>query len=181
MSEFSQTYHLVADDQGAGVDLLREVPVRGFVFPPSNGWVTFVPDEDEYGRLNQDVVGANPSTLLHLVSAEDHGWEFSVFERDQPTCTYRCTWEWDVEVEDSQLNLDVVERLSQEHGEGISMPELNALLHPPNLDALMSDQGNPADRFARSVGLVHFSWISWHYLTVDDAIRSQTPGIYQFG
>jgi hypothetical protein len=35
MSEFSESYHLEADDQQDGVHLLWRAHLEGFVFPPS--------------------------------------------------------------------------------------------------------------------------------------------------
>jgi hypothetical protein len=37
MSEFSESYHLEADDQQDGLCLLRRTNLEGFVFPPQHG------------------------------------------------------------------------------------------------------------------------------------------------
>lgn len=48
MSEFSDSYHLRSNNQQDGVDLLRAAGLRGYVFPPENGWVTVVAEGEEF-------------------------------------------------------------------------------------------------------------------------------------
>jgi hypothetical protein len=183
VSEFSQSYHLVTNDQEVVAQLLKSIPLRGFVFPPANKWVTFVPEDKQPGELELDdrVVAANSGTLLHFIHAEDHGWEFQIFERNRRLCSYRCEWEWDLEIKDEDVDLDLLRRLSREHGQGTSKEQFEAWLHPRDIDSLIDDypEERPAELVAASLGLEHLSWISWHYMTVDDAVFIDTPGIVE--
>jgi hypothetical protein len=52
MSEFSESYHLEADDQQDGLCLLRRANLEGFVFPPQYGWVTIIP-RSEFGTPSE--------------------------------------------------------------------------------------------------------------------------------
>src|SRR4029453_6269757 len=53
MSEFSESYHLEADDQHDGLQLLQRANLDGFVFPPQHAWGTIIPSSE---------VGAAPPT-----------------------------------------------------------------------------------------------------------------------
>ena len=52
--------------------ILRAARCKGYVFPPVNGWVSFVADEGTF-EPGEQVVSAAGGPLLHFVSAEDHG------------------------------------------------------------------------------------------------------------
>lgn len=181
MSEFSESYHLATEHQQDAVDLLNRSATRGFVFPPNNKWVSFVAETSEYGHSDSRIITSNRGTLLHYVHAEDHGWEFSVYEGPDCTTRYACRWEDELEVEDADLDLALVERLIHEHHPEASGADLETILHPSDMDAIFEDldTGTPADAFARTLGLGNTSWVSWHYLTKDDAVRKASPGIIE--
>lgn len=183
MSEFSQSYHLVGDDQGDAVSLLRRAGARGFVFPPSNHWTTLVVETSDYGEVDDRVVAANTGTLLHYVHAEDHGWELAVFQGPDVVTRYACRWDEEIEISDEELDMSLLEDLSRNHGSAAGRAELEEVLHPADFDEIFEndDLATPADRFCRLLGLAHASWLSWHYFTSASAtgIRDQAPGIVE--
>src|SRR5690242_13108923 len=103
MSEFSESYHLRSSDINDGVSLLKRAGLKGYVFPPASGWVSFVAEQNSFAP-DQRITSQNHGTLLHYVSAEDHGWTFAVFEGDRLVCGYDCAWENDVRVDDSRYS-----------------------------------------------------------------------------
>jgi hypothetical protein len=87
MSEFSESYHLEADDQQAGLHLLQRARLEGFVFPPERGWVSILP-RSEFGETPDALVEANQRWLLHYLLDQDAGWMFaSTTGRSSPPAT----------------------------------------------------------------------------------------------
>jgi hypothetical protein len=41
---------------------------------------------------NAAIIQANEGLLLHFVSAEDHGWSFSLFNAAEEKCRFACQW-----------------------------------------------------------------------------------------
>ena len=103
MSEFSESYHLRGSDINEAAALLRRAGLKGYVFPPSNGWISFVAEQNSF-EPDPRVVVKNTGTLLHYVSAEDHGWSFALFEGADLACGYGCNWDEDVQVDDSRYS-----------------------------------------------------------------------------
>lgn len=154
------------------------------MFPlAETSWVTVVPETSEHGQVNQAVVNSNRATLMHLVNAEDHGWQFSLYEGRDRKSDYSCMWEDDVQVTDDDLDLGLVRRLvigSAQRKSDTVDEEIHRILYPESIDALFEEfEGSPAYAFAQLIGLRDYEWISWHYMTVDDAIRSHTLGIVE--
>ncbi|MHC4158697.1 MAG: hypothetical protein ACYSSO_06430, partial [Planctomycetota bacterium] len=87
MSEFSESFHLRSNSQQNGEDLLKRAGLKGAVFSPVRGWVTVVPESELYEAVDQ-MVGANQRVLLHYLYAEDHGWQFEVYEGSSAICKY---------------------------------------------------------------------------------------------
>ena len=75
MSEFSESYHLRSDRMEDAVELLQRAKLRGYVYQPVNGWVTFLAQDGVF-EPDEKIVAAATKPLLHYVSAEDHGWSF---------------------------------------------------------------------------------------------------------
>ena len=91
MSEFSESYHLEAGDQQAGIHLLRRAHLEGFVFPPQRGWVSIIP-RSSFGQLPDALVQANQGVLLRYLLDEDAGWMLEVFTDPQLASHYQCRW-----------------------------------------------------------------------------------------
>lgn len=168
MSEFSDSYHLRAGEQQAGVDLLRAAGLAGYVFPPENGWVTVLAEGEAF-EPNQRLIGASAGVLLHYVHAEDHGWGFELYRDGRRVARYEAEWESDITVDTGELDMQV---LGDALGDGIRAlgPADHHGIFTPSFDEfmeqVMGDGDPPAERFAEAAGLTNFSWLSWSY--VDD-------------
>src|SRR5689334_15179452 len=110
MSEFSESYHLRGSDINEGVELVRRSGLKGYVFPPKDGWVAIVVEENSFAP-DQRVVSQNTGMLLHFVSAEDHGWTFTLFDGDREVSAYDCGWENDVRVDESRYSKNPIAAL----------------------------------------------------------------------
>jgi len=175
VSEFSQSYHLASDEQEEATDLLRRAGVRGWVFPPSNGWVSFLPEPDEFGTPSPAVVAANTGTLLYYLNAEDHGWTFAIWQRSDPVCAYGCSWEGTLVIEDASLDMVVVGQIVSVNALEHEAARLTAerLLHPESLEHVLAyvahtEGRNPGHGFAEAIGLEHFHWLSTDYVLRDE-------------
>jgi hypothetical protein len=71
VSEFSESFHLRADQPEAAVALLRAAGLAGFVFPPRGTLVPFVCPRE--GDAIERILAANTGLLVHYVYAADHG------------------------------------------------------------------------------------------------------------
>jgi hypothetical protein len=184
VSEFSDSYHLEADDQQAGVQLLRRAHLEGFVFPPQSGWVSIFP-RSEFGTPPQSLLEANQGCLLHYLLNEDAGWLFEVYSRPVPVpaCSYECRWldwsdreEW-IRVDASRLDVEVVWALARRHGHDPQPLQLQRILHPRIVRRTDQETGqdyddfvdwpwgetldNVAYAFARLLALPHYQWLRW--------------------
>jgi hypothetical protein len=174
VSEFSESYHLESRSQDDGVDLLRRAGLRGFVFPPGNGWVSIVPVDARYGEPNEALVKACEGMLLHYANAEDDGWMFTVYREGSPVCRYGCRWggdleafEDEVEVDDERFDAGLALRLAAGHGTDPDEARevLAELLYPQSQEWLQeyleeNNLQNPGHTFAHLIGLQHYSWIA---------------------
>ncbi len=168
MSEFSESYHLRAQDLDEGVALLERAGIAGWVFPPVGGWCTVVPERDFGGVPDEAVIAANAGLLLFYVNAEDHGWGFWLFDGPHLVSSYSIGWTDEVEADDSALDLGLLrDRLGAAVGPRWDEVE-RALSTPSAPDEIFGD-GNPGHRFAAAVGLSNYEWISGHYLDTDEA------------
>ena len=172
MSEFSNSLHLVSDEQQDGIDLLRRAETPGWVFPASQGWVTMVVDDDMLVPAPPAVVLANSGLLLDYLNAEDHGWMFRLFRGPTLVHAYECAWEDDVEVNTAGLVLDeLVDVLGTATGRRLDPENVRRLLFVETFDQVLADfpGGNPGHKFAEAIGLEYFEWLSGHYMNLPDA------------
>jgi hypothetical protein len=166
MSEFSESFHVRSSKQADGVDLLRRAGLGGAVFSAVRGWVTVVPEGELCEAVDQ-MVGANQGILLHYLYAEDHGWQFELYENSSAICRYQCGWDPRFAIDDSEMNQSVVVPLLVE---GSRERALEDILHPADVEAVIMEA--PAYRFANAVGLEHYEWLSGRYL---DEIEERDP------
>ena len=101
MSEFSESYHLRSERPEDAVELLRRAKWRGYVYQPVNGWVTFLAEGGVF-EPDKRIIAAAMHPLLHYVSAEDHGWSFTLYDHGKVVSRYRCDWENTISVDDSE-------------------------------------------------------------------------------
>jgi hypothetical protein len=169
MSEFSDSYHLRAGEQQAGVDLLHAAGLGGYVFPPQNGWVTVVA-EGEPLEPNQRLIRASTGVLLYYMHAEDHGWMFELYRDGRRVARYEAEWDNDIRVEVDELDRQVLENvlgdgiraLDEAAYHGIFMPDFGEFM-----EQQLDDAGPPPERFAETAGLPNVSWVSWSYVDYD--------------
>ncbi len=154
MSEFSESFHLRAENAGQGIELLKATGFKGVVFKPQNGWVTIVPQTTPFGAVRA-MTSHNPGTLLHYVFGEDHGWTFSLYEQSESVIHYECIWDSKLAIDDSQVDAEALGALV----DPARRSELDDVLHPGPDDVRSAHH-----RFADLIGLKHYEWLSGGYL-----------------
>jgi|Tabmets5t2r1_1033131.scaffolds.fasta_scaffold12443_1 hypothetical protein len=182
MSEFSESYHLEADDQQDGLHLLQRANLEGFVFPPQHGWVTIIP-RSEFGAPPQSLLEANEGCLLRYLLDQDAGWMFQLYTGPILACSYECRWlDWRawqsrITVDASGVDVELVWTLAQRHGHDSRLLELERILRPRIVRRSSKERGqhyddfvdwpagetldNVAYAFARLLGLSHYQWLQW--------------------
>jgi hypothetical protein len=163
MSEFSESYHLRTTQKDDAVTLLRRAGIRGFVFPPANGWVTFLA-EDEESKAEEHLRNANLGLLLHFDACEDHGWGFAIFNATQCVSRFRCDWTRKVIVEDAAYSAAPLDAILARQGSS-SLAVLEAILRPSSFEQAL--EWKPDTVFARAVGLGPSAWLSFEYFAED--------------
>src|SRR5688572_20278635 len=134
MSEFSESYHLRSESPGDAIQLLRRAKRKGFVYESTNGWVTFLPEKGNF-EPDQQVVAAATLPLLHYVSAEDHGWSFTLYNGAKVVSAYRCDWDDTITVGDSNYSRAALEQLIPSLNPAL-LDQLEARLHPQEFEEL---------------------------------------------
>lgn len=163
MSEFSESYHLRSERADDAIELLRLAKRQGYVYPPGNGWVSFVAADGVF-EPDERIVAAARHPLLHFVSAEDHGWSFALFDRGKVVSGYRCDWENDIVADDSRYSRAALQQLVPS-AESSLLDELERRMHPTEIDELL--ELKLSRLFAQVVGLEHFDWLSYDYIASD--------------
>lgn len=171
MSEFSESYHLRSDRREDAIELLQRAGLKGFVYPPGNGWVTFLA-EDAMFKPDSRVVTAARQPLLHYVSAEDHGWSFCLFEQATPVSRYHCYWNDDVQFDDAGYSRPALERVVPT-AQRARLDELEQHLRPEDIDAAVGS--DTAKLLAEALNLENYDWLSYDYIERDMA---REPGSY---
>lgn len=165
MSEFSESYHLYVNHQENGINLLKKAALKGYVFPPSNQWVTVLP-EGPYSQPNEQLIQANQELLLHFIHAEDHGWACSIYEKNILVSHYECMWDDEVHINKIDLNLEKLLNIinnNQELQQPFSVEELNELLNPLDVEAVF--EANIVDEFTQLIGIKNYEWVSFDYIS----------------
>lgn len=163
MSEFSESYHLRTERSEDAVDLLHRAKLKGYVFQPVNGWVTFLADESCF-HPNEYIVAAARQPLLHYICTEDHGWSFELFDQGKVVCGFACDWNNDIEIEDKNYSRAVLERYVPSAQPGL-LDTFEQQMRPPDFDALFESE--PAKLFAQAMGLEHYDWLAYDYMAND--------------
>jgi hypothetical protein len=167
VSEFSESYHLRSNNSEDAVDLLRRIGREGYVFPPANGWVTFVANECEL-EADVAIVANAKRPLLHYVFAEDFGWFYEIFEDASRTAMYSCSWNENVEPEDEYFSRAKLLQIVPD-ADTLLLDAFEVHLRPASLDEVAESE--PSKLFARAVKLAHFDWLAYDYVesTMRDA------------
>ncbi|MCX6954395.1 MAG: hypothetical protein NTV51_19765 [Verrucomicrobia bacterium] len=163
MSEFSESYHLRSLRRDDACDVLRAAGLAGYVYPAANGWVSFVAKDGAF-EPDQRIVGAARLPLLHYVSAEDHGWSFSLFDRGRVVCAYHCDWNNDITFDDTRYSRAVLQKIVSSAGSA-ALEAFEKLLRPNDFEELMETEASKV--FAQAVGLEHYDWLNYDYIARD--------------
>jgi hypothetical protein len=163
MREFSASYHLRSERCEDAVELLRRANLKGYVFPPSYGWVTFLAADGTF-KPDQKIVAATKHGLLHYFSAEDHGWGFTLFDQGKPACAYNCGWDPHFTVDAAKYSRAELERLVP-FTDTILLDEFEQEMRPGGYTDVVGSEHSKT--FARAVGLEHYDWVAYHYIERD--------------
>jgi hypothetical protein len=163
MSEFSESYHLRSERAEDAVELLRSAGRKGYVYQPTNGWVTFLAEEGVF-EPDERIVAAAGHPLLHYVSAEDHGWSFVLFDRGKVVSAYRCDWDDEIRADDSRYSRAALRQLVPSASSAL-FDDFERWLHPTDLDELF--EAEPSKLLAQALGLENYDWLSYDYMSRD--------------
>ena len=163
MSEFSESYHLRSHRAEDAIELLRRAGLKGYVYQPVNGWVTFLAEEGVF-EPDKRIVAAAMHPLLHYVSAEDHGWSFTLYDRHEIISSYRCDWNDDIDVDDSGYSRAALQKVAPAASPAL-LDDFERRLHPKDFDELF--EAEPAKLLAQALRLEHYDWLSYDYMDRD--------------
>ena len=163
MSEFSESYHLRSNRAEDAIELLRRAKRKGYVYQPVNGWVTFLAEKGHF-EPDERIVAAATQPLLHYVSAEDHGWSFTLFDRTKVVSGYRCDWDDDISVDDSRYSRAALQQVVPSAQPAL-LDAFESQLHPKDFDELY--EAEPSKLFAQAAGLEHYDWLAYDYMAID--------------
>lgn len=158
MSEFSESYHLQSERAEDAIELLRRA-LLGKKRNPAIGRPENVSLEPGAG-----IVDAAIQPLLHYVSAEDHGWSFTLFDRANVVCAYSCDWDDEITVDDSQYSRASLVRYIPAVKAAL-LDDLESRLNPEDIDELFEVE--PSKLFAQAIGLEHYDWLSYDFMARD--------------
>ena len=160
MSEFSESYHLRSDRVEDAVELLRRLKLKGYVYQPAKGWVTFVAEGGVF-QPDERIVAAASHQLLHYVFAEDYEWGFTLFDRAKVASSYRCNWDDEIEVDDSKYSREALQQFVLSAQQSL-FADFEQRLHPEDVDELFETE--PARLFAEALSLEHYKWVAYDYV-----------------
>jgi hypothetical protein len=163
MSEFSESYHLRSEQAEDAIALLRRAKRKGYVYQPVNGWVTFLAEEGTF-EPDERIVAAAAHPLLHYVSAEDHGWSFTLFDRTKAVSGYRCDWDSEINIDDSRYSRAALQQLVPSAQPAL-LDDFESRLHPKDFDEL--HEAEPSKLLAQALGLEHYDWLAYDYMASD--------------
>jgi hypothetical protein len=181
MSEFSESFHLVAGELVEGHALLERAGCSGWVFPSVNGWVTVVPDEatsvGDVGQVDPELLFSGSirtmsppvdspvvtallanQVLVWFLNYEDHGWAFGVWKGGELISDASVEWTFDNFAFLDGLNIAATTSALTSANPFVSPDRLGELL------ASVADGENLADEMAILLGWGEAAWLSSDYL-----------------
>jgi len=165
VSEFSDSYHLMTDNCQAAEALLKRAGVEGYVFPAVKGWSALVAEGFAF-RPNFQLIEANEGILLHLVSAQEYGWYFSLYQGPDQLAHYECYWENELYIHDAEFDFAKVKEVLSgqiEIAPEAAEEEYRKIFYPQELDYTC----NPVTRLANLLGLKHVDWVAFSCVQED--------------
>jgi hypothetical protein len=158
MSEYSESFHLHATSPEDAIALLRRAKVPGYVFPPENGFVTFVCPHDK--ALHQAVLAANTGRLLDYSFATDHGCRVDVYDRDAKVASLAVDFD-DQSARFERTRFVALGLLGEDDAEVVA-----AWMRGSSDDEARI--GRQAHVIARKLHLPYFAWLSYEYAQTDE-------------
>lgn len=172
MSEFSKSLHLFDVLPAKAAELIRVGGARGILAPLHGRWLSLVVEGD---RPSRALLDANHGLLLCYAYAEDHGWEFELYERNRTLAHYKRSW--DPRPRGGRLASDVSPERLAELLQVESRERFSSILRdepPPEPSPVPYDR---ALEFARVVGLSQVEWFSYHYAQKNGAYWCDACGV----
>ena len=162
MSEFSESFHMLDADPRLVEERLDGLfPRGGWLFPAMGRWTTFVPSGYGLSETRGAIASSVPVPTVEYMNAEDHAWQIGFFGPGVTEVTYN----WDLaagrRTEESDKPATVTSSLA---AAGVAFdvePVLRMLRRSPRV--ALENNGH---RIAGALGLVHYRWVSGHYLYV---------------
>ena len=150
MSEFSSSFHFYKKTQDEVANLLKKNKVKAFVYKEFNNWVTAVVNNEDV-KLIKDT---NSGFLIEYNFAEDHGWEYRLFNGKEQVSVYQCMWDNEISIIDSDLNESLLKSEFQ-----FDDTVIQKIFYPTSFDDIYDFP--PAYLFADTMGIKYYSWLSF--------------------
>jgi hypothetical protein len=156
MSDFTAFYSLKTTDQAEAVELLKRANRKGYVFPQTGKWVSFVADANEF-KADPKVTSFNEGILLHYTRTDDFfGWGFSIFNGPQCVCQFDIAdFGEGIRIKDKDFNSESLELIVDSD----KVDRIKEILYPESTEEAYKIK--PDYVFAELVGLHPVEWISW--------------------
>ncbi|MCR2803881.1 hypothetical protein [Paenibacillus soyae] len=167
MSEFTECYYLYSSNQNDGVKLLKKAWLRGYVYPAGQHWVTILPSGRPF-RPNKRLIGQNKGVLLHLLHAEDHGWQLSVYEGRKRTFHYTCEWEEELSIDQEEYDRHKMVELINRNPykiKSVTPLDITKIFYVTDYEDII--ERNPVHQIAELLRLEHYEWLSYDYMQRD--------------
>ena len=165
MSEFSESYHIRSDNIADGIALLQDIKLEGIVFPPTNGWVSFIVQGDLNEHI-ETVAKAWNKRLMHYMYAEDHAFMFNYFDLGDRVTGALATWEEELHIETEDLKYEILKMFLAEPTDDL---ELMALFSFKEVSQVYEHR--MAYRFAQLMGITHYQWLGGGIMERPDLIK----------
>ncbi len=178
MSEFSFSYHVAGVGTQEVCERLHAARVPAYVFDAARGWTTFVLEPDPYilDLIADELLALFDERLLAYAFAGDHGLWLQVYEDGDLVVDYELCWDCDtgpevVECRCDDDDIDILRDIGREHGSRLNRKRLVSLLqeHDSVQRVLSALRAQPSfvDEIVSHLGIVHYDWLSFHYLELD--------------
>ena len=163
MSEFSESYHFITNNEKDVIDLLKRANLKGYIFPVTNNWCSFLPEGNIY-KQNIKLIEANKGYLLHYQFAEDHGWSIKLYDSNKLISEYNCNWSDTLLIDEKNLFFEKIEKIILKN-DNQKIGIIKELLNPKDYDDIYNTE--PAYTFAKTIGLTYYKWLAYDYLERD--------------
>lgn len=157
MSDFSDQLHLKTTQTADALQILSKAGAKGYVFQPTNGWVTFLAQE------RNKLSAYNEGLLLHFSRTSDFlGWGFTLYEGTELVSEYSIQDYFDgFIINKEQLNFDkLVSVLALDEA---TQEALNTLF---SIDNPEEAEGGDFS-FAQLLGLEHIEYLAFEVVDAD--------------